>query len=159
MVYHVIIDLDDLGKRRVGKVISLLEKMEFEFVEIKKKMALHSGKEFAGIGQFILKSKLKDLEAMNFYHERFVGELDKKIEHLYANNVELFFEKEGKQPNPNELWELIVDKVFDRGRDMPIMFVVTAEDENGFDGSFIPNDFEPEAHEYYNPRTLMPLGK
>jgi len=159
MVYHVIIDLDDLGKRRVGKVISLLEKMGFEFVEIKKRITLHSGNEFSGIGQFILKSKLKDLEAMNFYHERFVGILDEKIEHLYGNNVELFFENEEKQFEPNELWEVIVDKVFEKGKDMPIIFVVTTGDGDGFDGSFIPNDFEPEAHEYYNPRTLMPLGK
>ena len=159
MVYHVIIDLEDLGKRRVGKVISLLEKMGFEFVEIKKRTTLHSGKEFSGIGQFILKSKLKDLEAMNFYHERFIGELDEKIEHLYANNVELFFEKEGNLVDPDELWELVVDKVFDKSKDMPVIFVVTTGDGDGFDGSFIPNDFEPEAHEYYNPRTLMPLGK
>jgi hypothetical protein len=39
------------------------------------------------------------------------------------------------------------------------MFVTTTSGENGFDGSLIPDDFEPDLHDYFNPRTAIPLDE
>jgi len=160
MVYHLIIALNSAGKRRVGQIISILEKRGLEFLEIKKRVSLYPGKEFPTIGQLIFQAKLDEQESMNFYREKFDAEvLEKKIKHFYRNNVELLFESEEKKFDPNELWEEIAEHVFDNGRKLPLMFVVTTSEDDGFDGSFIPEDFELECRVRIDIRTLMPLGK
>ena len=160
MVYHVVIALNSVGKRRVGEIISILESKKLEFLEIKKRMPLHFCKEFPTVGQLIFQAKLDEQEAMNFYREKFEAEvLDKKIKHFYRNNVELLFESGEKKLDPNELWEEIAEHVFDNGRKLPLMFVMTTSEDDCFDGSFIPEDFELECQVRIDIRTLMPLEK
>lgn len=158
MVYSVIISLNSVGKRRVGDIISVLERRGLEFLEIRKKITSNSCKEFPTVDQLILKAKLQELEAMEFYHEKFDADvLDKKINYFYGNHVELFFESGEKIVDPNELWEFIAEFVFDKGRKLPIMFVVATSEENGFEGSFIPDDFEAEGMCRIDIRTITPL--
>jgi len=155
MLYHVIIDLNSLGKRRVGKIISLMESEGFEFLEIKKTESA-SSKDFFGVEPLILQSKLQELEAMNFYQETMSPEaLRRNIGHLYGNHVELFFEKGEKDVDPNDLWELIIDKVYNQGKEMPIIFVATTYEENGLDESFIPSNFGLEPV-YFNSHAVIP---
>ena len=160
MVYHVVIALNSVGKRRVGRIISMLESRKLEFLEIKKRRSLYFGKEFPTIGQLVFQAKLNEQEAMNFYREKFDAEvLEKKIKHFYRNNVELLFDSGEKKFDSNELWEEIAEHVFDNGRKLPLMFVVTTSEDDGFDGSFIPEDFDLECQGRIDIRTLMPLGK
>lgn len=160
MRYNVIIALNSVGQRKVGQIISILEGRGLEFQEIIKKMSQSFGKEFPSVGQLIFQAKLKNQEVMNFYQEKFDTEvLDKKIKHFYRNHVELSFDSGEKNFDSNELWEDIAEHVFDRGRKLPIMFVVAISNENGIGDSFFPNDFEPDYHYYFNPRTVIPLGK
>lgn len=157
MVYHVIIAYGEWN-RKVGKIISLLEKKGMQFNEIKRTESSLPG--FTILSELILKSKLNELEAMKFYREEFTPEeLDEKIKYLHGNHVELFFESDNASIDPNELWELVVEKVFHGGKNLPLMFVTMSGDENGFSGSFIPNLFDPEEPRYLPARTLVPFGQ
>lgn len=158
MVYNVIIALNSMGKRRSGEVISLLEKKGLEFVEIRKKITPDKVTEFPDVKSLIFRHMLDELEAMDCYRQRFSQDvLTKKINHFYGNHVELSFDSGEKVFDSNELWQDIAEHVFDNGKKLPIMFVVVVSDENGFIDSIISDDFEP--HEYFNPRTAIPLGK
>lgn len=160
MRYNLIIALDGDGNRNVGQIISVCEKKGLELIEIKKKEAHHSCRDSLDLGQFILLGKLQELEAMNFYREKFDPvTLNKKIKHFYKNHVELSFDAGEKIIDSNNLWEVIAEQSFDNGKNLPIMFFVAMSDENGLDNSFVPNDFEPNYHYYFNPRTAIPLGK
>lgn len=160
MVYHVIIALNSVGKRRVGNIISLLEKKGLELVEIQKKITPSKAKEFTDLGQLILQYKLNEMEAMVFYRGKFSSDaLKKEIKYFYENHVELFFENDMGSIDPNELWEFIVEKVFHGDKNVPLMFVTTSSGENGFSGSFIPNLFDPEEPRNLPARTLVPFGQ
>lgn len=160
MVYHVIIALNNTGDRRVGDVISLLEKKGLKLVDYQKKVTSPKVREFPDVRQIALQYQLNEMEAMVFYRQKFTPEvLKKKISHFYGNHVELFFENDGNSIDPNELWESIVEKVFHGGRKLPIMFVTTSSGEDGINISFIPNSFDPDGSCYLPSRTLMPLGQ
>ena len=144
MVYNVIIALNSTGKRRVGNVISVLERNGLELVEIRKKSTHPLCREFADINLLLLQNKLNDLKAMDFYREKFSSNvLVKKLRHFYGNHVELFFENEDRFIDPDELWEKCKN-TFENQRKFPIMFVTTTSGENGFNSSFIPDSFEPD---------------
>lgn len=158
MVYHVIIALNSVGKRRVGIIISLLENKGLELVEIRKRSSNAFCKEYTDVDQLVLQSKLNELEAMSFYQEKFHPEvLSKKMKHFYQNHVELFFEGE-VVINPNNIWELICKEFFLDGREIPIMFVTTSSGENGINISLIPDEFESRDPLYMDPKKLVPLG-
>lgn len=160
MVYHVIIALNSVGKRKVGEIVSMLEKRGLEFIEIRKKVTSAKVIEFPDVNQLIFQYKLYEMEAMECYRSKFSQDvLKKKINHFYGNHVELFFDAGEEIIDSNELWESIAEQCFDKGRKLPIMFVIAMSDENSFAGSFISDDFEPDAHDYFNPRTAIPLGK
>ena len=160
MVYHVIIALNSVGKRKVGQIISALEENGLELVEIRKKITPAKVMEFPDVNRLILQYKLYEMEAMECYRSKFSQDvLKKKINHFYGNHVELFFDAGEKIIDSNELWEAIAEQCFNKGRKLPIMFVIAMSDENGFAGSFIPKDFEPDLHDYFNPRTVIPLGE
>lgn len=159
MVYHVIIALNSVGKRRVGQIISALEEKGFELTEIRKKKSSPKAVEFPSMKHFVLQCQLNELDAMAFYREMFSElVLKRKINHFLRNHVELFFENEEKIVDPHELWETC-RQAFGNDRKLPIMFVTTTSGENGFDGSLIPDDFEPDLHDYFNPRTAIPLDE
>ena len=156
MIYHVIIALNGEWNRKVGKIISLLEKMGMKFIGIESIENRLSG--FTILSELILESKLDELEAMEFYRGNFsYDDLKKQIRHLHGNHVELLFESEDESTNQNKLWELIVEKIFHGNKKMPLMFVTTSSGENGFNDSFIPNLFEPDEPCYLPARTLIPL--
>jgi nucleoside diphosphate kinase len=159
MVYHVIIALNSVGKRKVGQIISTLEQKGLELVEIRKKITHSRVVEFPNMKQLILQYQLNELDAMVFYRRIFSElVLKKKLTHFFRNYVELLFENEEKIIDSNELWEAC-RQAFGNDRKFPIMFVITTSGENGFNGSFFPEDFELDAHDYFNPRTLIPLGE
>jgi len=158
MVYHVIIALNSVGKRRVGQIISALEEKGFEFVGVRKKITLPSVVESPSMKQLVLQYQLNELDAMVFYRGMFSESvLKKKLAHFFRNHVELSFENEGII-NLHELWD-ICRETFVNDRKLPIMFVVPTNGENGFDSSFFADDFELDAHNYFNPRTAIPLGE
>jgi len=160
MVYHVIIALNSVGKRRVGQIISTLEEKGLELVEIRKKTTHPRVVEFPDVKQLVLQYQLNELEAMVFYHKIFTEDvLKRKITHFFRNHVELFFENEKKVIDPNELWEIVRKEVFPNDGKLPIMFVVMSGGENGVNMSFIPDSFDLEDHNYFNPRTAIPLGE
>ena len=159
MVYHIIIALNSVGKRKVGQIISALEDKGLELVEIRKKTTFPRVVEFPNMKQLVLQYQLNELDAMAFYRKMFSESvLKRKLNHFFRNYVELFFEDEEKIIDSHELWESC-RQAFGNDRKLPIMFVVTTSGENGVDCSFIPDDFEPDVHEYFNPRTVIPLGK
>ena len=105
-------------------------------------------------------TRVNELEAMVFYHKIFTEDvLKRKITHFFRNHVELFFENEEKIIDPNELWEAVRKEVFSNDGKLPIMFVVMSGGENGVNMSFIPDSFDLEDHNYFNPRTAIPLGE
>ena len=158
MVYHVIVALNSVGKRRVGGIISLLEGKGLELVEIRKKITSPRMTEFSDMKRFILQYQLNEMEAMMFYRKKFSPEvLKRKMDYFYGNYVELFFENDGKSLDPNELWKNISKNVFGNGRKLPIMFVVKSGGDNGIDIPFF-DQFEPVEPCHFNPRTLVPLG-
>lgn len=158
MVYHVIIALNSEWNRKVGKIISLLERMGMKFTGIKTPENRLS--DFTILSELILESKLNELEAMEFYRKNFSPyELKKEIKHLHGNHIELFFETDDKSINPNEVWEFIIEKVIYESKKIPLMFVTVSSDENGLNNSFIPNLFELEKPCYLPVRTLIPLGQ
>jgi len=157
MVYHVIIALNSVGKRKVGQIISALEEKGLELVEIRKKTTPPRMVEFPDMKQLVLQYQFNELDAMAFYREMFSESvLKRKLNHFFRNYIELFFENEEKIIDPHELWESCRYS-FGNDRKLPIMFVVTTSGENGFNGSFFPDDFEPDVHDYFNPRTAIPL--
>jgi nucleoside diphosphate kinase len=159
MMYHVIIALNSVGKRRVGQIISTLEEKGLEFVEIRKKTTPTRANEFPSMKQLLLQYQLNELDAMIFYRKMFSETVLKiKLTHFFRNHVELFFENEEKFIDSHELWESC-RQTFGNDRKLPIMFVVTTSGEDGFDGSFFPDDIEPDTHDYFNPRTAIPLGE
>jgi len=159
MIYHVIIALNSVGKRRVGQIISALEEKGLEFVGVRKKITLPSVVESPSMKQLVLQYQLNELDAMVFYRGMFSESvLKKKLDHFFRNHVELSFENEEETINLRELWN-VCRETFGNDRKLPIMFVVPTSGENGFDGSFFADDFELDAHDYFNPRTAIPLGE
>ena len=160
MVYHVIIALDSLGRRDVGQIICVLESYGLELTEISKQITHPRVVEHSRRNQLILEYQLNQLDAMNWYQEKFSPEvLTEKINHFYRNHVELFFDGEERNINPNEIWERIAEEVFERGRKLPIIFVLTSGEENGINVPFIQDDLELDEYDYFNPRTIIPLGE
>jgi len=158
MLYHVIIALNSAGKRKVGEVVSLLEKKGLDFVDIKKKVT-PSGREFPDINLLVLQTKLNELKEMEFYLEKFsLDVLHRKINHFYGNHVELFFESEGKFIEPYALWKAISQKAFSR-RKLPLMFVVVGADENGVYTPFVPSMDCMLQPFRVDLRTIVPIGR
>ena len=157
MVYHVIISCSE-GIRKLGKLLSLLEENGLELCDFKK--TEHPALELTIIGEILLNAKLGELPAMEFYRKNFLpNNLKEEIKRFYGNHIELFFETEGRPFDSNELWEIIVEKVFQGGENVPLMFVTTSIDGNGLNSPFIPNPFEPDETRYFPARTLMPIGQ
>ena len=128
MIYKVFIALNSVKTRRVGDVISVLEKEGLEFVGIQKKTTNPSCKEYPDLEHQTMKNQLNGMKAMVFYQKKFSpGVLAIKMSNFYRNRVELFFESEELSFNPDELWEEISKKVFRSERKLPIMFVMKDE--------------------------------
>lgn len=144
----------------VGQIICVLESYGLELTEIRKKTTYPGMLRFLDKNQLILEYQLNQLDAMDWYRQRFTPEtLIEKIRDFYCNHVELFFDGEEKNINPNEIWERLAEEVFDAGKSLPIVFVVTTSGENGINIPFISDDFELDSHRYFNPRTLIPLSE
>ena len=160
MIYHVIIAQNSVGKRRVGEIISQLEKKGLEFLEIRKKSGDSRIYDRLNLNMLVLQSRLEELEAMDYYHAKFSrAVLEKKLIHFFMNNVELFFEGDGKSLDPHGLWISLSKGVFRNGRKLPIMFVVTSIGKNGLYESFIPENLDFDCvSSCVLRRTLMPTG-
>ncbi len=138
MVYHVIIALNSVGKRRIGEVISILEKKGLELKSIRKRTTIPGMLNLSNFRVLILQSKFRSLEAMEYYRERFSDfVLRKKLIHFFGNHVELFFEDEENVHDVHNLWKSISRHAFSQGK-IPIMFVVDSSDGNGTDEPYIP---------------------
>lgn len=160
MLYHVIIALNSEGKRKVGRVVSALESKGLELVEIRKKIALPKVVEFPDEKLFVILYQLERLEAMNYYRQRFDhAVIKKKLDHLFRNHIELFFDSGEAVVDQNDLWEFLAESAFDNAKKLPMMFVLMTNGMNGFFGSFFPNDFGPEEQNYFNHRSAIPLEK
>ena len=158
MTYHVIIALNSVERIEVGPVICVLEDYGLGLTEFRKKTTHPRVVEFPDKNQLILEHKLNELAAMDWYRQKFTPDvLAERIRHFFRNHVELFFDGEGKNINPNEIWERIAEEVFGGGDELPIMFVVTSGGENGVNVSFIPDDLELDGHDYFNPRIAIPI--
>ena len=157
MLYHVIIALNPKGKRKIGQIISVLEKKGLELVEIGKKAMRPQVVKFPNTKLLVVQHLLGELEAMNYYRERFSETiLQAKLNHFYGNHVELFFENEEIDFDPQDLWEDICSEVFKNEREFPIMFVVTTSGENGINVPFIPDDLDLERPCRMRLHTLRP---
>jgi len=160
MIYHVIIALNSEGKRKVGRVVSVLESKGLDLVKIRRKETSSKAMEFPDEKMFVIMYQLERLEAMNYYRHRFDdGVIKKKLDHLFGNHVELVFDSGESVLDQNELWEAIAEYAFDNAKKLPFMFVVMTNGANGFDGSFFPSNFEPEEQNYFNHRSAIPLEK
>ena len=157
MLYHVIIALNSVGKRKVGKIISVLEEKGLELVEIRKRAVRPQVVKFPNAKLLVIQHWFTKLEAMKYYSERFPDTiLQKKLDHLYGNHIELFLESEKIAFDPDELWESIRKEAFENDRKLPIMFVVKTGGENGIIIPFIPEDFDLEFPCQIKLRTLRP---
>ena len=158
MLYHVIIALNTKGKRKVGQVISVLERNGLELVEIRKRITPSSEMHLLNLKLLIVQNQLEELDAMKLYRKKFSESvLNKKLAHFLGNHIELFFESGSELVHTHELWEAIRNEAFKNGRKIPIMFVVTTSGENGVNIPFIPEDFDLECPYRINLRTLRPL--
>ena len=138
MVYHVIIALNSVRKRKVGEIISLLEKKGLELKNIRKRVSIPGMLDLSGFRMVILRSKFEDLEAMDYYRERFSDSvLSTKLAYFFGNHVDLLFEDEKNLHDIHRLWMDIFNHVFKCGKKLPIMFVVDCHDGNGTDKPFI----------------------
>ena len=154
MVYHVIISLSE-GIKKLGKILSLLEENGLELCNFDK--IQDPTLELTIIGEILFNVKVGELPAMEFYRKNFLpNNLKEEIKRFYGNHIELFFETEGKLFDCNELWKLIVEKVFNGGENVPLMFVTTSTGGNGLDNPFIPKSFELGESRYFPARTPMP---
>jgi len=142
MVYHVIITLNREGKRNVGPIISTLERLGLELVEIRKKITSSKVEQLRNPKQVIVRYRFNNLDAMEWYRKKFSDlALQKMMNRLFRRHVELFFESETQFLDPHELWETIRTEVFPKDRKFPLMFVVRTSEENGINVPFIPDDF------------------
>lgn len=141
MLYHVIISLNGAKKRRVGDIISVLERKGLEFLEIRKKTTFPADASLLSIEPFIIRNQIADFDFVKFYRERFKPSvLEQKFNYFLRNHVELFFESEERIFDPDDLWQACRE-TFESDRKVPIMLVVTSSDENGEMNSFIPDTF------------------
>ena len=94
MVYHVIITLNREGKRNVGPIISTLERLGLELVEIRKKITSSRVEQLQNPKQVIVQYKFNNLDAMEWYRKKFSDlALQKMMNRLFRRHIELFFEK------------------------------------------------------------------
>ena len=144
MLYHVIISLNGAKKRRVGDIISVLERKGLEFLEIRKKTTFPTDASFPSMEPFVIRNQIADFDFVKFYRERFKrlkpSVLEQKFNYFLRNHVELFFESEDRIFDPDELWQACRE-TFESDRKVPIMLVVTSNDANGEMNSFIPDNF------------------
>ena len=158
MLYHVIIALNRVGQRKVGPVISVLEKKGLELVEIRKKVSSSSTESLPNLKQLVVQHQLNELDAMEWYRKKFSDlSLQKMLNRLFRNHIELFFES-GADLDSHELWEAIRNEAFPNDRKFPLMFVVKTSGENGINVPFIPEDFAFDEMNFKS-RTLRPNSK
>jgi hypothetical protein len=158
MLYHVIIALNRVGQRKVGPIISVLEKRGLELVEIRKKVSSSNVESLPNLKQLVVQYQLNELDAMEWYRKKFTDlALQKMLNRLFRNHVELFFESE-VDLDSHELWETIRTEVFPKDRKFSLMFVIKTSGENGINVPFIPEDFAFDEMNFKF-RTLRPNSK
>ena len=147
MEYQVIIALNSIGKRKVGEIISQFEKRGLEFLSIKKVKKSTRGIAFPDMKTLILENQLEELDAMIYYKSKFsLKVLRKKLEHFRNNHVELLFESYDQIYDVQDLWEFLKDKVFMKGRKLPILFVLTDNGEVKIDDFILDDEFSPDMY-------------
>ena len=120
------IALNSMGKRRVGDIIALFEKSGFEILCIRKVKRSSMGLGFPDIKTLVLENQLNDLDAMSYYKSHFsLKVLRKRLEHFRNNHVELVFDSGENIIDVNDLWEILREKIFMKGKKLPILFVLT----------------------------------
>ncbi len=158
MLYHVLIELNGVGKRNVGQIVSVFERKGIELTGIRKKIIPSRVTHFLNLKPRAIQPQLEELEAMGYYRNKFSElALNRRLTHFFGNHVELFFESGPEFVHSHELWESIRKEVFKNDRKLPIMFVVTTSGENGINIPFIPEDFDLERPYRIDLRTLWPL--
>ena len=141
MLYHVIIALNGAKKRKVGTIITVLERKGLDFLNITKKTTTTDSLEFPSFKLFILRNQIVEFNFVEFYRKKFKPfVLEQKFNYFLRNHVELFFESEERIFDPDELWKACRE-TFESDRKVPIMLVVTSNDANGEMNSFIPDTF------------------
>ena len=139
MLYHVIIALNGAKKRKVGTIITVLERKGLDFINITKKTTATDSLEFPNFKLFILRNQIVEFNFVEFYRKKFKPfVLEQKFNYFLRNHVELFFENDEKIFDPDDLWQACRE-TFDSDRKVPIMLVITDNDENGEMKSFIPS--------------------
>lgn len=158
MLYHVIIALNSVGQRNVGPIISTLESFGLELVEIRKRVSSSRTVQIPNLKLYVIRYQLDELDAMEWYRLKFSNlVLQKKMDRLFRNHIELFFESEADLDS-HELWETIRTEVFPKDRKFPLMFVVKTSGENGINVPFIPDNFDLESLNF-NIRPLRPWAE
>ena len=142
MLYHVIIALNSAGHRNVGPIITTLERLGLELVGTQKRISSSRTVQIPNLKLYVIQYRLNELDAMEWYRLRFSDlVLQKKLDRLFRNHIELFFESE-TDLDSHELWVTIRTEVFPKDRKFPLMFVVRTSGENGTNIPFIPDDFD-----------------
>ena len=138
MLYHVIIALNGAKKRKVGTIITVLERKGLDFLNITKKTMAKDSQLFPDSKLFILRNQIVEFNFVEFYRKKFKQfVLEQKFNYFLRNHVELFFESDEKIFDPDDLWQACRE-TFDSDRKVPIMLVITDNDENGEMKPFIP---------------------
>lgn len=141
MLYHVIIALNGAKKRKVGTIITVLERKGLDFLNITKKTMAKDSQLFPDFKLFILRNQIVEFNFVEFYRKKFKPfVLEQKFNYFLRNHVELFFESDEKIFDPDDLWQACRE-TFDSDRKVPIMFVISDNDVNGEMESFIPDVF------------------
>ena len=138
MLYHVIIALNGAKKRKVGTIITVLERKGLDFLNITKKTMAKDSQLSPDFKLFILRNQIVEFNFVEFYRKKFKPfVLEQKFNYFLRNHVELFFESDEKFFDPDDLWQACRE-TFDSDRKVPIMLVITDNDENGEMKPFIP---------------------
>ena len=158
MLYHVIIALNSVGHRNVGPIITTLERLGLELVGTRKRISSSKTVQIPNIRLYVIQYQLNELDAMGWYRLKFSDlVLQKKLDRLFRNHIELFFESEADLDS-HELWEAIRTEVFPKDRKFPLMFVVRTSGENGINAPFIPDSFDMGSLNF-NIRPLRPWAE
>ena len=141
MLYHVIIALNGAKKRKVGQIISALERKGLELLNIRKKTMSPDDLFLSDFKLFIVRNQIVESDFVEFYRKKFKPfVLEQKFNYFLRNHVELFFQSEERIFDPGELWQACRE-TFESDKKVPIMLVVTDNDKNGEMKPFIPDAF------------------
>ncbi len=118
--YHVVVELDEKGKRNVGKIIDIMEKRKFAFKE-KKDRILEPGLRRETIE---LESRTRSQRFLDPLKTKYAkNKLEKMLQHFIYNHTDLIFETDRPIVDVEGIKAFIYLNVYPSNKKPPIICV------------------------------------